>query len=50
MEEKEEREEKEEERSNTEFTRTYDVARGAESLAVRRKMNKVVVNRSLEEG
>merc|ERR1712218_405159 len=31
------------------FTRTYDVARGAESLAVRREMDEVVVNRSLEE-
>merc|ERR1719270_970044 len=49
MEEEEEREEKEEERSDAEFTRTYDVARGAESLAVRREMDEVVVNRSLEE-
>merc|ERR1712218_518087 len=45
----EEREEKKEEGSDAEFTRTYDVARGAESLAVRREMDEVVVNRSLEE-
>jgi len=49
MEEEEEREEKEEEGSDAEFTRTYDVARGAESLAVRREMDEVVVNRNLEE-
>merc|ERR1719268_314814 len=49
MDEEEEREEKEEEGSDAEFTRTYDVARGAESLAVRREMDEVVVNRSLEE-
>merc|ERR1719370_2852336 len=36
-EEEEEKEEKEEEGSDAEFTRTYDVARGAESLAVRRE-------------
>merc|ERR1711962_714386 len=46
MEEEEEREEKEEEKSDAEFTRTYDVARGAESLAVRRDMDEVVVNRN----
>merc|ERR1719370_818559 len=32
-----------------EFTRTYDVARGAESLAVRREMEEVVVSRSVTE-
>merc|ERR1719507_967579 len=32
-----------------EFTRTYDVARGAESLAVRREMEDVVVSRSVTE-
>merc|ERR1712130_1051197 len=32
-----------------EFTRTYDVARGAESLAVRREMDEVVVSRGLSE-
>ena len=48
-EEEEEREEKEEEGSEAEFTRTYDVARGAESLAVRQEMDEVVVNRNLEE-
>merc|ERR1712130_600531 len=32
-----------------EFTRTYDVARGSESLAVRREMEEVVVSRGLSE-
>merc|ERR1712198_386154 len=37
------------EEGEEEFTRTYDVARGAESLAVRREMEDVVVNRGLAE-
>ena len=32
-----------------EFTRTYDVARGADSLAVRREMEEVVVSRRVTE-
>merc|ERR1712032_986448 len=32
-----------------EFTRTYDVARGAESLAVRREMEDVVVTRGMSQ-
>merc|ERR1712198_228615 len=37
------------EEGEEEFTRTYDVTRGAESLAVRREMEDVVVNRGLAE-
>merc|ERR1719285_1247106 len=44
-----EMEDRDGEKDEGEFTRTYDVARGAESLAVRREMEDVVVTRGVSQ-